>query len=113
MMEQPRILSILQAILWAVVLSILVRETQGMQYLLYFTMYGPILCFHYGYKYTTNNQNIKNDKMHSPNQGLPYGQDLYDTRRVLTNSLNNVMFIIYNTYYTIWIIVGPKVVVST
>ena len=31
-MEQPRILSILQAILWAVVLSILVRETQGMQY---------------------------------------------------------------------------------
>ena len=56
-MEQPRILSILQAILWAVVLSILVRETQGMQYLLYFTMYGPILCFHYGYKYTTNNQN--------------------------------------------------------
>jgi len=29
MMEQPRILSILQAILWAVVLSILVRETQA------------------------------------------------------------------------------------
>ena len=27
---------------------------------------------------------IKIDKMHSPIQELPYGQDLYDTRRVLT-----------------------------
>ena len=79
-MEQPRILSILQAILWAVVLSILVRETQGMQYYILqcmarssvFIMDINILPI------------IKIDKMHSPIQELPYGQDLYDTRRVLT-----------------------------
>ena len=77
MMEQPRILSILQAILWAVVLSILVRETQGMQYYI-------LQCMARSSVFIMDINILPIIKISKMIQGLPYGQNLYDTRRVLT-----------------------------